>query len=291
MKYRPVLTLWQLWVIYPIQLFPPLLFVFIWSIPHPVVYFVFAIQLLTIPLAALPHNRWQLRLLWRVRNFQTVRAGRIVLHFDPEVRAVCSPNHVLQQCQAYLEQLGLTFGFAIRRRTAVYLFATCEEIGTIIGNAVGGYALFGPNALFIGCDDSLNEAIPHELTHLFASRWSWNAPPLLTEGLATWLQKTWGTYEIDTCANRALNEVDLSLPQLLKQKLFYEIRHRHCRYAVAGSFTGFLIRRYGWDQYRKLYRSCNGGKFRPKIEKRYGKTLEQLEKEWRFDLVLRTMLD
>jgi hypothetical protein len=45
-------------------------------------------------------------------------------------------------------------------------------------------------------------------------------------------------------------------------------------YILAGSFVGFLIEKYGLSEFRKLYES---GAY----ESAYGKSLRELEKEWR----------
>jgi hypothetical protein len=45
-------------------------------------------------------------------------------------------------------------------------------------------------------------------------------------------------------------------------------------YIFAGSFVGFLIEKYGLPEFRKLYES---GRY----ESAYGKSLGELEKEWR----------
>ena len=52
------------------------------------------------------------------------------------------------------------------------------------------------------------------------------------------------------------------------------VLHEQGAYLLAGSFVGFLIERYGLDEFRKLYE--NGS-----YEAAYGKSLGVLEKEWR----------
>ena len=48
-------------------------------------------------------------------------------------------------------------------------------------------------------------------------------------------------------------------------------------YALAGSFVGYLIEKYGLASFRSLYATEN-------YEQVYGKSLDILEKEWRFNL-------
>jgi hypothetical protein len=60
---------------------------------------------------------------------------------------------------------------------------------------------------------------------------------------------------------------------------------------LAGSFTGYLIRRFGWDRYRKLYRRCDGVRFRAKFQKYIGVSLEQAEWRWRNELIVMPILN
>lgn len=288
---RPILSLWALWLplAMPLVCLVPLLWLA--GGPRPFVYTVIVVWLLTMSIAALPRARWRWRLLWHVRRFLTIHNGRIVLHYDSAVQTQSLPTDLLKQCQYDCERLSGQFGFRLRRRVAVFLFAKWQEIGPVLGNSSGAYALWQPNAILIGHNDWLNEVIPHELAHLFAGRWSQHAPPLLCEGLAVYFQQTDRGMSVDSSAKWALDDYQVTIPQLLNRTHFYAESERNRRYAIAGSFTSFLIRRHGWDQYRRLYRKCNGRKFRPKIEKCYGSTMEQLEKDWRCDLALRTMLE
>jgi hypothetical protein len=48
-------------------------------------------------------------------------------------------------------------------------------------------------------------------------------------------------------------------------------------YVVAGSFVGFLIERHGLPLFRSLYEKDS-------YEQVYGKSLDDLEKEWRVSL-------
>jgi hypothetical protein len=79
----------------------------------------------------------------------------------------------------------------------------------------------------------------------------------------------------------------IKLGSLIKSSYF----HNPCRepvcYSVAGSFTGFLIRRFGWTKYRKLYRWCNGLAFRWKFKYCFGVTLPEAESQWRRELLSR----
>src|SRR5438132_245270 len=139
-------------------------------------------------------SRW--RCLWRltnkVRRFRTARARRIVLHYAPELESAWDMPVFLQRCQEELDRLTDRFGFRVRGRVVIFLFANHQDIGAIFGANYGGLALPLANAILIADKRRLWESIPHEFAHLFSTRWSALAPPLLSEGLSVWLQGTEG---------------------------------------------------------------------------------------------------
>ena len=129
----------------------------------------------------------------------------------------------------------------------------------------------GANVIVVSCD-MFEELARHELGHLFAGRWSRWAPPLLSEGLATWLQKSIAGVPIDTHARSHCRCSGhwLLLP-LLKQGRFYSDKERIVNYILAGSFTGFLIRRFGWEKYQHFYRhTSKWAWFEKRFEKFFG---------------------
>ena len=94
----------------------------------------------------------------------------------------------------------------------------------------------------------------------------------------------WGQ-DIDAVARQMMRNQTPKMQQLLKERFFYSAAHRHYCYVLAGSFTGFLIRRFGWKPYRKLYRLCDGFNFRGKFKSCFGVSLEDAERTWREQLL------
>lgn len=235
-------------------------------------------------------KRWLWRFTQRIWGFQTHATQRSVLHYATLLADRWNLPLLQQRCESELDDIGRQFGFTLRRRLVVYLFATWRDINAVFGPAYGGTALPLSNALVIPEDCNLQEVIRHELTHLFAARWNTMAPPLLGEGLATWLQSTVGGLPIDTAARPLLRNRSLKLTSLLKRSFFFAEPQRHSCYVLAGSFTGFLIRRFGWDSYRSFYRVANARNFRGQFGKLFGLTLEQAERRWRNELLAMEIL-
>jgi hypothetical protein len=234
---------------------------------------------------------WRLRFIRQVRRFQTATQGRIVLHYAPELDGQLNMSTLLQRCQEELDYVSDRLAASLRGRLVVYLFATGNDIGKIFGRRFGGAALSAANAIVIPNDCNFQEITRHELIHVFSGRWNAFAPPILSEGLSVWLQETRGGQPIDAAAlPLLLGEPDLTLPLLLKPKFFFADQQRHACYILAGSFTGFLLRRHGLKQYRKLFRHCDSARFRPKFEKCFGVTLEVAEQQWRDEIIASEVL-
>jgi hypothetical protein len=236
------------------------------------------------------NSRWLWRLTRQVRPFGTVTNDRIVLHFEPALTAGRDMQALLRRCEAELDRLTHRFGSPLRGRAVVYLFRSYTSIAKIFGPRYGGAALPLANAIVIAEDNQVVESIRHEFAHLFSARWSEVAPPLLCEGLSVWLQDTTWGQSIDAAARPLLGNPNSKLPLLLKSTFFFSERQRHACYILAGSFTGFLIRRYGWQRFRDLYRKCKGTRFRAKFLKCFGLTLEKAEWQWRNELTVLEVL-
>jgi hypothetical protein len=108
----------------------------------------------------------------------------------------------------------------------------------------------------------------------------------MTEGLSTWMQETYQGASIDTRVLELLRDPQLRLGALLDREFF--IRHENWWrwYVLAGSFTGFLIRTYGWETYERLYtRVVQGGGMDAVFVEIIDQSLEAAEMEWRKELL------
>lgn len=240
-------------------------------------------------------HRWQKGWLWRfcwhVRRFETVENPRIVLHYEPELEGRVPVSALLQSCEMELDNLTRLFDSPLGGRVTVYLFAHWRDISAIFGSGYGGWAIFPANAIAIAQDNRVPELMRHELTHLFSFRWNTLAPPLLSEGLSVWLQATDCGQAIDSAALPLMRQGRLPLSRLLRSKFFFAEVQRQACYLLAGSFTGFLIRRFGWDRYRQLYSRCSTLHFQATFQKCMGLSLEKAEWQWRNEVMIMAILN
>lgn len=285
---RPFLSLWPVWLLASVWLLPlglclwfarpadEIIPVGLWALG----------EILLFALGGRPY--W--RLCGQIGRFRTVRSQHVTLHYSPTLEGHWDFAVLLQRCEEELDELTRWFGFRLRRRVVVFLFAACRDVARVQPRA-GGLALPEINGILIGNDDNLKETMCHELGHLFSSRWNSQAPPLLREGLSVCLQGTQMGRPIDVAARPWLDNRNLSLRRLLDRKVFFSAPHVHACYALAGSFTAFLIRRYGWERYRRFYRRCIGLRFRAQFVRCFGVSLEKAEWQWRNELLVAEILN
>jgi hypothetical protein len=128
-----------------------------------------------------------------------------------------------------------------------------------------------------------NGALLHEIVHIYAP----NDNRFLAEGLAVYLhQKLAGNpafpdfgKSLDAEARARLREINSldRLNDVRTPKPLSSVLSEESAYVLAGSFVGFLIEKFGLAEFRKFYETGT-------YETTYGKSLAELEKEWRFAL-------
>ena len=64
----------------------------------------------------------------------------------------------------------------------------------------------------------------------------------------------------------------IQLLPLLRRRDFHRPEVRGRNYAWAGSFVGYLIRRFGWARFEQLYRRSHAWNVRVRFERVYGFT-------------------
>jgi hypothetical protein len=239
----------------------------------------------------------------RTRRFPAASAGRVTLRYAPELHGLVDHAEVLGLAEKTWRELETAFGRSTRlrrwralglllsprrRRVNLYLFPSCEAVQEVFGPTYAATALPHLHAVVVPYDERrLRESLRHEMTHLFAAEWNESAPPLLAEGLATWLQGTELGEPIDgVAAALLLGEGDCGLRPLLDGDVFFERQTGWRNYLLAGSFTGFLIRRFGWDAYERFYRrQWDHRRVAVRFAKHFGMTLEEAEQRWRSALL------
>lgn len=235
-------------------------------------------------------TRWLGSMTYRTWRFRRRATSRIILYYPAQLEGCWDWSVLLQRIESACEELTQQFGFGLRSRVAVFLFPAWQDIARIFGREYGCVAIPAANAIAIAEDTNLVEMWRHELAHLFSARWNGLAPPILNEGLATWWQRTHGGQPVDALAETLLERRSLDLASLLKWKGYFSRSRRNDYYMLAGGFTGFLIRRFGWESYGKFYRSACGFNFRSGFKKAFGISLDRAECLWRYEKLAQNLL-
>ena len=233
---------------------------------------------------------WLWRLSRRVVGFRTVSGDRVSLLFPDGLDKTIDLHEVLRWSESDLDDLAQQFQSPLRHRLTIVLVPSYRDLTADFGQPMGGTMLAHANAVVLAADCPLRESLRHELVHLFAVRWNASAPPLLQEGLAVWLQGTVQDASIEEEAGRLIRLSDMDLAPLLDRRYFFSEAHQHRCYTLAGGFTGFLVRRFGWDTYRELYRRSDRWTFRPCFGRRFGMSLEGAWRRWQDETVAMEVL-
>jgi tetratricopeptide (TPR) repeat protein len=252
---------------------------------------VFALLMIALLFWFLWSQLWQFG--WRVRRYKRLSSPGVVLRYAPEVEAQIDLQKHLQQWERVLEQLTKEFGFSLRRRLVVILFRTTGEISRLYEETMGAVALPHGETILVGPESFQvsghpEECMRHELAHLFTAYWGDLDPAFKSEGLAAWMQRSWEGKPIDFHALVALlADRYVSLPWLLNDSVFYDARTQSANYALAGSLTGYLIDRYGWDTYRQFFCRTRANTFLPYFKQAFDVDLATVERQWREALIAR----
>jgi len=212
----------------------------------------------------------------------------------PEVAAECGTIQILSEALSKREaETYCRYAVEERKKVEAFWGATWKE--TIRVHVDPSYRIsralvpahFGNRGLvempLRGVRNS-DGALLHEIVHIYAP----NDNRFLAEGLAVYAhQKLAGNRAfpnfgraLDGEARGRLSAIESieGLNGVRTPTPLGTVLREQDAYVLAGSFVGFLIERYGLEDFRKLYESGS-------YEGAYGKSLGALEKEWRLELL------
>lgn len=231
--------------------------------------------------------------MWRwhttVRKYRHVRFELVSVRYNPAAISDARAAGIAATVQAGLAELGEWCGVRLWGRVCVYVLPTTSDIQAIFGSRYCGLASVAARIIVVPADTRVKETIYHELSHLFTARWKAAALPLLNEGFATWWEQHASESNSDALvpyfATAALQFHDLVDPDV-----FYEQKQLHAAYCMAGSFTGFLIRRYGREQYRHFYSRATRRNLERCFFDSFGLTFPEADVRWRVEIAATQLL-
>jgi len=188
----------------------------------------------------------------------------------------------VRRSEAYLGQLGSLFGPAPAGwRIEYYRHPSSNALRDRVG-----FDALGVTDLATGRIDSIRDFHPHELVHAVAGRIG-RPPVFFAEGLAVALAGAgrWRGRDLDAAARQAL----AATPSLEPFLTHFTEQDPDTAYAVAGSFTAYLLDRYGIEPMVAFLRGCGSSPqgYEGAFRRAYGRTVAGATLDWQRALVER----
>lgn len=183
----------------------------------------------------------------------------------------------------YYEELTVFFDSKPKEKIVSYIFNDRFQKQNLFGAGNADVAKPWLNQIYIS-EESIGSTLKHELAHLFTADFGKylfkvadKFNPALIEGVASAADNIYDEYDIHYLAAIAhQNDYQYSMQQLFDGFNFFS-RSSGLSYIYAGSFTSFLIDRYGIQKLKELYRNLDFNKI-------YNKTISELDYEYRIFL-------
>jgi len=222
----------------------------------------------------------------KARKFDT---HQFFLCYHADLADQIDPAEHVRQWEQRLAELTEELGPPTKLPINVLLLPTASDLSRMLDRSLGAMALNGTIAAgydLLEEEDEARETMRHELTHLLSAGWGPRTPAFKVEGLAVWAQQTSEGKPLDFRALTALlGNKTVPLWHLLAPAAFDE--DREYSYILAGSFTEFLLRTYGWRLYREFYRNADADNYETVFDHTFEISLEAAERRWRRELLAR----
>jgi hypothetical protein len=219
----------------------------------------------------------------------TVLASSLSLHLSTargaELKRIATTSHAVyyaarahdvdvKSSEAFLTRLDSLFGPAPAGwRLQYYRHADVADVQARVG-----FPAWGVTDLATGRVDSVRPYHPHELVHAATGRLG-RPPVFFAEGLAVALTSggAWRGRDMDDVAREFL----VARGQLRNLLFEFGLGNPERDYALAGSFVGFLLDRYGIEPMLAFVRGCHAARGCERaLRSAYGKPFDALEVEW-----------
>jgi hypothetical protein len=245
--------------------------------------------------ALFARQHWLWRLMRISRCFLRFSGSGVVLYADPRCVSRIYLPELAEVLRSNMEEFATWFGFSLRRRPIVFLCESPRDVSRWFGRSCAGLAFARADIIMVAADRNLPQTVRHEIVHLFADRWNHCPLPLLSEGLATWLQGEFRGSTMDIVSRGSLSRRSAPITELLSPEKFSWLGDQHEHYALAGSFTGFLLRHYGREPYRRFFqrpcaRLANVARFEAAFQKCFGESLVDAQHLWKVEALVLPVL-
>ena len=230
-------------------------------------------------------SRLSAKALRYLQQQRSREAERFVLVYEatlePYSETLCQlASQALQEAEAYL-QTTLTGTMRSVHITTRELESTLrgnriEYSGTAHREAESIFVVYNPDT------DALYRTLLHEWAHVITARWHEDEPALFLEGIAVATAHHTEPIRAHAAALYFLHYFpSRPLAFLLDRTGFYDPQWQYAHYAWAGSFTLYLIERFGMARFREFYTHCRQREEDRAFQQVFGMSMGQAEMLWR----------
>lgn len=227
-------------------------------------------------------GKYILLLAWSSVAYRRRRLARVTVLVPRPLEPVLEIDRIEQWLEESAEEAYQTFGKPLLRPVVILASPTllmrlrCEFAGFALPYTVV------LNPIHAGDFLEWRELIRHEMAHVATYRLLFHRPPaLLQEGLAMYWARTESRFPVDAHALAILSEEVCEPLFSLHDKAFHQPQHVLRNYILAGSFVGYLVRCVGWKRFLRFYLYTPNRYWIREAPKTWGKSVWELEQEWR----------
>jgi len=208
----------------------------------------------------------------------TAVTPHFIIHYPPQIDRDLVKAIIIYH-EYYYTELKEFFGYGYPGKINSYLFLSNGQKKELFGSGNADVAKPWMNSAFITYTDYV-ATLKHELAHCFSSvigsgplKVSAGINPYLLEGLAVAADPVDDGNNIDYLASLAYNNKYKANLNGLFDRLSFFTQASSLSYVYAGSFSKYLIEKYGIYRYEKLYHEGN-------FNGAYGRSLNSIVKEY-----------
>ena len=217
-------------------------------------------------------------------KLEKVLSGKIdsenfIIQYDKEILDSTEIKILLLNYEYYFAKLKQQLGFSPAGKITSFIFSDRKQKKKFFGSEQADIAKPWLNEIYIS-KDSYEATLNHELVHIFSAeigkgifRLADSFNPALIEGFAEAIDNSYDDIDLHTLASSAYHyEYKIHIPDLFSGLNFFR-SFSGLSYLYAGSFSKYLIEKYGLGSFSVFYHSGDS-------RKAFGKTLDELSNNY-----------
>lgn len=182
----------------------------------------------------------------------------------------------IKKCEEHYQKFTGFFGIKLDRKIKYYKYKDVDRKEKLTG--FEGYGKVIPYRYEV---HSVYSFHPHEVTHILSVPMG-NPPALFAEGTAVlfgW-ESGWQDKPVDFWVKKYIKENKILPIKTIYKTINFREYPEEITYPESASFLNFLIKKYGVEKFKAIYKKANDENMDFIFNEIYGKKLNELEKEW-----------